>query len=297
MVPQQQSPLSQPQFPNPNAVPTHPQPTHPRVTPQASTSGQQSPIRTQTNLLSQHSITAPEAIVPNTPEEKIPKSINGKGVKNSRKQATTSTTNAQDSRLCFKCQQLGHLKKDCLELPCCSKCLTRGHIPTKCPTKQQDGRQQDKRCESTNERCKTRTDWKKAQDRPQFSNKTNKCLHCAGNHRMHDCPTRQQPHTFPISNPANGAGIYKNNSQFQNHSPQQHSQQSAFMVGIPTPTLMVNNQLQTGPQQGQQQHPSPQIPPVSQQANSPIRHNQFNQHFQQLPMPQVSPLLAPLTTV
>ena len=110
---------------------------------------------------------------------------------------------------------------------------------------------------------------------------------------MCDCPTRQQPHTSPICNPANGTGIYKNNSQFQNHLLQQHSQQSASTVGISTPTLMVNNQLQTGPQQGQQQHLSPQIPPVSQHTNSPIRHNQFNQHFQQPPMPQVSPVMAP----
>ena len=65
------------------------------------------------------------------------------------------------------------------------------------------------------------------------------------------------------------------------------------MVGISTSTLMVNNGLQTGLQQGQQWHPSPQVPPVSQQANSPIRHNQFNQHFQQPPVPQVSPLMAP----
>ena len=130
-------------------------------------------------------------------------------------------------------------------------------------------------------------------DRPRFSNKSNKCLNCVGDHRMHNCPTRQQPHIPLTSNPANGTGIYKNNSQFQNHSPQQHSQQSAFMVGISTPTLMVNNQLQMGPQQCQQWHPSPQVPSVSQQANSPIRHNQFNQHFQQLPVPQLSPLMAP----
>ena len=65
------------------------------------------------------------------------------------------------------------------------------------------------------------------------------------------------------------------------------------MMGISTPTLMVNNQLQMGPQQGQQQHQSPQIPSVNQHANSPIRHNQFNQHFQQPPMPQVSPFMAP----
>ena len=40
---------------------------------------------------------APEATVPDTLEEKIPKSLNGEGVKNSRKQATMSTTATQDS--------------------------------------------------------------------------------------------------------------------------------------------------------------------------------------------------------
>ena len=61
-------------------------------------------------------------------------------------------------------------------------------------------------------------------------------------------------------------------------------------MSISTPTLMVNKPLQTGPQQDQQQHAPPQIP--NQPANSPIRHNQFKQ-FQQPPMPQVSPLMAP----
>ena len=123
-----------------------------------------------------------------------------------------------------------------------------------------------------------REDWKKAQDQPQFSNKSNKCLNYAGNHRTCDCPTRQQPHASPASNPANSTDINQNNSQFQNNLPQQHSQQSASTFGISTPTLMVNNQLQTGPQ-GQQQQPSLQAPPVGQQANSPIRPHQFNQHF------------------
>ena len=49
------------------------------VTPQTSPIEQQSPIRTQNNLLSQNSIPAPETTVPNTPEEKIPKSLNGEG--------------------------------------------------------------------------------------------------------------------------------------------------------------------------------------------------------------------------
>ena len=43
-------------------------------------------------------------------------------------------------------------------------------------------------------------------------------------------------------------------------------------------------------QQGKQQHPPP---PQSCLTNSPIRHNQFNQQFQQPPVPQVSPLMAP----
>ena len=110
--------------PTNNAVPAHPQFTHPDATPQMPPIEQQSPIRMQTNPLSQNSIAAAEATVPNTPEEKIPKSLNGEGVKNSKKQVTTSTTNAQDSRLCFRCKQPGHLRKDCPKLPYCSKCRT-----------------------------------------------------------------------------------------------------------------------------------------------------------------------------
>ena len=277
-----------------NNSPVHSQFTPQGVTPQKSPIEQQSPIRTQTNPLSQNSIPAPEATVPDTPEEKIPKSLNGDGVNNSRKQATTSTTNTQDSRLCFRCKQPGHLKKDCPQLPYHSKCRTQGHIPAKCPTKKQDNRWQDERCENADKRCKTyRKDWKKAQDRPQFSNRTNKCLNCAGDHRTHYCPTRQQPHTPPVGNPANGTGIYKNNSQSQIIPHQQHSQQSTYTMSISTPSLMVNSPLQTGPQQGQQQHSPPKIPPANQPANSPIRHNQFNQQFQQPPMPQVSQLMAP----
>ena len=101
VAPQQQSLLSQSLFPNPNAIPAQQQFTQPRVTPQASPIRQQSPIRIQANLFSQHSIPAPEATVPSTSEQRIPKSINGEGVKNSRKQGTASVSNAPDGRLCF----------------------------------------------------------------------------------------------------------------------------------------------------------------------------------------------------
>ena len=65
-------------------------------------------------------------------------------------------------------------------------------------------------------------------------------------------------------------------------------------MNMSTPTLMVNNPLQSDPQQGQQQHPRPQMPPTNWSTNSPIRQNQFNQQFQQPPMPQEIPLMAPL---
>ena len=72
--------------------------------PQASTIRQPrqvSPIRTQINPSAQHIIPAPAAIVPSTPKHSIPKSANGEGVKNSRKQGTASTSSAPDGRLCF----------------------------------------------------------------------------------------------------------------------------------------------------------------------------------------------------
>ena len=119
---------------------------------------------------------------------------------------------------------------------------------------------------------------------------TNKCLNCAGNHGTRDCQNRQQPQTPSVSNLANGQGIYKNSSQSHDNSPQQHSQQSASTVNMSTPTLMVNNPLQPGPQQGKQQHPPP---PPNHPTSSPIRHNQFNRPFQQPLVPQVSPLMAP----
>ena len=91
--------------------------------------GQESPIGIQNNPPAQRIISAPVATVPNTPEHKVPKSANGEAVKNSRKQGTAPTSTAPDGRLCFWCKQPGHLKKDCQELPYCSKCKTQGHIP------------------------------------------------------------------------------------------------------------------------------------------------------------------------
>ena len=112
----------------------------------------------------------------------------------------------------------------------------------------------------------------KAQDQPQFSNKDNKCLNCAGDHRTHDCPTRQQHQAPTTSNPASGSSIYQHQSQFPNmpsqhhYSPQQHLPQSQSTVVVTTPMLMVNNPQFQPSLQGHHQSPA-QVPLVNQQAN------------------------------
>ena len=211
----------------------------PRVNPQGQPIRQQrqpSPFRQGFNPSAQSFVQAAEAqpnAVPNTPENKVPKSSGGQGVKSS----------APDGQTCFRCK---HLKKDYPQQPYCLRCRTRGHIPVKCPRKNQGNQQQDKTHKNgkqqMDERCKN---WKRAQDQPQFSNQNNRCLHCAGDHGSHDCPMRHQHQAPPTNNPVGSTDI---NSQYSPHisqpSPPQHSQST---VGSSTPTLMINN-----PQQFQQ---------------------------------------------
>ena len=210
--------------------------------------------------------------MPNTQEPRIPKSADGQGVKNS------STID----KICFRCKQPGHLKKDCPEQPYCSKCRTRGHIPVKCPLKKQGRLQQDERCESdqgTAKRCKNhREDWKKVQDQLQFSNPDNRCLNCAGNHRTCGCLMRQLHQAPPVNNPVNGQGIYNYSPQhFTQQSPQQHSQQSQSTVGSSTPTLMVNNpQYRQGFHGQPQRQQTPSVPQVNQQVRPPTPRPSIN---------------------
>ena len=229
------------------------------------------------------------------PDQRILKSTNGQGVKNSRKQASTTTTNT-DPRICFRCKQPGHLKKDCPELPYCYKCRTRGNVPAKFPTKRQRNNIQDKRCKSYNgrpdERNETqREEWKKAQDQPQFSKKQNRCLACAGDHNTHDCPTRCQPQAAATSNRASSSGIHNNQpttNTISNSPHQQHLHNSQSTVKTSTPTLMVNNSPDQTNFRGQSQHNSPHISPLNQQLHCQQTSSQFNQQSQQPTAHQVS---------
>ena len=78
------------------------------------------PVKNNVNTPTQPSIPDEEA-------QCVPKLTNGNQVKHSKPQPRQ-----KDERLCFYCNQPGHLKRNCPEFPYCSKCRTRGHTPDKC---------------------------------------------------------------------------------------------------------------------------------------------------------------------
>ena len=128
---------------------------------------QHSPVKTNVNPPTQPSI-------PDEEPQCVPKSTNCSQVKCSKPQPKQ-----QDEHLCFYCNQPGHLKRNCPEIPYCSKCRTRRHTPDKCTSKpQQNGH--------TCETGESRDQWRRNQDRPQFFNCNNRCLHCAGDHQTRD---------------------------------------------------------------------------------------------------------------
>ena len=136
-----------------------------------------------------------------------------------------------------------HLKRNCPELPYCSKCRRRGHTPNNCPNHLPRDRSMSEATEETQDH------WKRTQDLPQFSNKHNKCLHCAGDHPTWSC-TAAQPQQAPITNNiTNGTGISVHYST-QNMQPctsppsniqsPTNSQYSQSTIQVQMPTLMVN---------------------------------------------------------
>ena len=95
----------------------------------------------------------------------------GRGIKQSK------NVNATDiAQVCWRCGEPGHKKRDCRKPPFCGKCRKEGHVPALCPMN------------------KGPTLPSPQQQRvDKFSNPTNQCIHCGGNHVPGSCPVRYQP--------------------------------------------------------------------------------------------------------
>ena len=215
---------SQPQPRTPTQTPhTSPKPHNPQDM-------QHSPVKTNVNPPTLPSILDEEP-------QRVPKSTNGSQVKHSKPKLRQ-----QDECLCFYCNQPGHLKRNCPEIPYCSKCRTRGHTLDKCTSKPQ-------RNGHTHETGESRDQWRGNQDCPQFSNHNNRCLGCAGDHQTRDCATTRQQQTLTTNNPASGTGTsthsntpntsHYTSSQSNTQSPASH-QPSQSTIHVQTPTLNIN---------------------------------------------------------
>ena len=172
---------SAPQAHTPRNALTHTQTQNTLQTSPVTQNKQQSLIRTDTNLSTQPFIPASDTQpVSSSQQQHVPRSANGEVVKCSNQSIKSS---AMDEWLCFCCKQPGHLKKDFPVLPYCSKCRTRGHIPAKCPSKQQTNR-------PTQEGHEFRKEERNQNHEAHREEWSNRCLHCTGDHQSHDCPTR-----------------------------------------------------------------------------------------------------------
>ena len=134
---------------------------------------QQTPVKTNANQPTQPSISDKE-------QQCVPKSTNSSQVKRSKQQPRQ-----QDECLCFYCNQPGHLKRSCPEIPYCSKCRTREHAPDRCTSKPQ-------RTRHTCQTGESRDQQKRNGDLPQFSSHHTRCLHCAGDHQTTNCTMTRQ---------------------------------------------------------------------------------------------------------
>ena len=79
---------------------------------------QKTPLKTNVNQPTQPPISDEE-------QQRVPKSTNSSQVKCSKQQSRQ-----QDERLCFYCNQPGHLKRNCPKIPYCSKCTRQMHQQT-----------------------------------------------------------------------------------------------------------------------------------------------------------------------
>ena len=114
---------------------------------------------------------APNQLTTSPQRPKKSKSKDGRGIKQSKNANATDTT-----QVCWRCGEPGHKKRDCRKPPFCSKCRKEGHVPALCPL-------------STGPTLLS----PQQQQVDKFSNPTNQCIHCGGNHIPGSCPVRYQP--------------------------------------------------------------------------------------------------------
>ena len=99
------------------------------------------------------------------------KSKDGRGIKQSK------NVNATDiAQVCWRCGEPGHKKRDCHKPPFCGKCRKEGHVPALCPLNMGPTLPSPLQ-----------------QQVDKFSNPTNQCIHCGGDHVPGSCPVRYQP--------------------------------------------------------------------------------------------------------
>ena len=108
-------------------------------------------------------------------QQKKSKSKDGQGVKQSRNNKTTD-----GAPVCWRCGEPGHQKRDCRKPPFCGKCRKEGHVPALCPLSKGPTRPSPPQ-----------------QQVNKFSNLTNRCIHCGGEHAPASCPTMYQPKATP----------------------------------------------------------------------------------------------------
>ena len=162
-------------------------------------------------------------------QQKKSKSKHGQGVKQAKNNKTTDS-----APVCWRCGEPGHLKRDCHKPPFCGKCRKEGHIPALCPLSKEPAQPSPPQ-----------------QQVNKFSNPSNRCIHCGGEHAPASCPVRYQPKATP--------------STSSYVSPRQGTRGSQSTQGSATPTLLVNNVASGQVRSNQVHQVTPQVSPHVQQ--------------------------------
>ena len=225
---------------NQAAVEQHTRVQSPPVPPRNTATVATSPQESQGTSVAQEpliTLAAPQLAPPQVQEQttrpshqpRKSKSKDGQGVKQSRNNKTTDGAPA-----CWRCGEPGHQKRDCHKPAFCGKCRKEGHVPALCPL------------------SKGQTQPSPPQQQVnKFSNLTNRCIRCGGEHTPASCPTMYQPKATP--------------STSSYVSPKRSTRGSQSTQRSRTLTLLVNN-VTSGQVRGNQVHQvTPQVSPNAQQ--------------------------------